>query len=265
MNENNPSTGPVPVANGRQTRDQPSNADVRDWYYRHGERERGPMTRSQLTDLVASSGDLAREIVVKQHADGEWIPYEAIDAATSRRLHADRETRPAQDSVAHRGAAAAPAPPNAIRRRPSLRDRLRGEWRIVIGVLAWACVNLALWFALDPFHRTERNYFDKVAKAAEQARDAREKGLDGASRGRIAAAVMLQIKPVVDELKQTASASEPIRQHLLLAARDQLPGLFSADGKAFAECDGIFQRHLYEAGRRLGLDVPLPESQVTLR
>jgi hypothetical protein len=265
MNEINPSSGPAPVANDRQAHDQRSHADVRDWYYRLGERERGPMTLTQLTDLVASSGDLAREIMVKQHADGEWIPYEAIDATTSRRLHGDRASRPAPESDTPRGDVAPSAAPTLFQRRQSLRERFRGEWPIVVGVVAWAGINLAMWIVLDPFHRTERNYFDKLTKAAQQARDARAKGLDDASRGRIAAAVIQQMKPVVEELKQSASASEPIRQHLLWAAKDQLPRLFSADGKALAECDGIFQRHMYEAGRRLGIDVPQPETQVTLR
>jgi hypothetical protein len=247
-----------------------ANEESHDWYYRIGERERGPMTLVQLTDLVASSGELAREIVVRHHTEGEWVPYEAVDAATARRLHADRSARPAQAPAAARGdspphADAVPAPAPALKRRPSLGERMRADWPILVGVLVWAGVNLVLWSVLDPFHRTERKYFDVLTKAAQQARDARAKGLDDASRGRIAAAAIQEIKPIVEDLKKTANASEPIRQHLLWAAKDQLPRLFSASGKELNECDGIFLRHMYEAGHRLGIDVPRPETQVSFQ
>jgi hypothetical protein len=246
-----------------------ANEESHDWYYRIGERERGPMALVQLTDLVASSGDLAREIMVRHHAEGEWVPYEAVDATTARRLHADRSTRPAQAPAARGDArldnvgSQAPAP--TLKWRPNFRGRIHWNWRIAAGVLVWAGVNVALWSVLDPFHRTERKYFDVLTKAAQQARDARAKGLDDASRGRIAAAAIQEIKPIVEDLKKTANASEPIRQHLLWAAKDQLPRLFSASGKELNECDGIFQRHMYEAGRRLGIDVPRPETQISFQ
>ena len=70
----------------------PANGELVDWYYRLGERERGPMSLSQLTDLVAASGEMAREIVVKHHANGAWVPYETVDPETARRLHSDRVT-----------------------------------------------------------------------------------------------------------------------------------------------------------------------------
>jgi hypothetical protein len=140
---------------------------------------------------------------------------------------------------------------------------LRGDWPIVAGVLVWAGVNLVLWNVLDPFRRTENRYFQILTNAAQKARDAQ--ALDAGERGRIAASVVEEIKPIVEDLKKSANASEPVRQHLLWAGKDHLPRLFSASGKELSECDGIFQRHMYEAGRRLGIDVPRPESQVVLQ
>ena len=136
----------------------PSTADARDWYYRMGERERGPLTLAQLKDLVASSGEVAREIVVRHGADGEWVPYQSIDGATARRLHADRSNRPASSSAA--ALADSPPPGDAvgtalpvIKRGPNLGRRLRANWPVVAGVLVWAGVNLILWNVLDPFRQ----------------------------------------------------------------------------------------------------------------
>lgn len=71
-------------------RSPPANGESRDWFYRLGDRERGPMTLSQLTDLVASSGEVANEIAVRRGTAGEWVPYESVDSATALRLHSGR-------------------------------------------------------------------------------------------------------------------------------------------------------------------------------
>ena len=78
----------------------PSNGELVDWYYRLEDRERGPMTLTQLTDLVAASGEMAREIVVKHHADGAWVPYESVDPETAKRLHTERVTVPSPAAAA---------------------------------------------------------------------------------------------------------------------------------------------------------------------
>ena len=113
----------------------------------------------------------------------------------------------------------------------------------------------------------ERNadiFQNRLGRGGKKAAGGGEK-LDGAERGRIAASVAKEIKPIVEALKKTANASDPIQQHLLWAAKDQLPKLFSADGKVLGQCDAIFQRHMYEAGRRLGVDVSLPPTSVVIQ
>ncbi len=268
MNEIGNTPGRSPTQNGPPANDPQSGADAHDWYYRMGERERGPLTLAQLKDLVASSGEVAREIVVRRHTDGEWVSYESIDGATARRLHADRSSRPALASAAaladssRHGDAMGTASP-VFKRGPNLRRGLRADWLVVAGVLVWAGVNLVLWNVLDPFRRTENRYFQILTNAAQKARDAQ--ALDATARGRMAASVVEEIKPIVEDLKKSANASEPVRQHLLWAGKDQLPRLFSASGKERSECDGIFQRHMYEAGRRLGIDVPRPATQVSFQ
>jgi hypothetical protein len=275
MNETRPisqstSTTIGPSADGQGPGGQRSVDDALDWYYRIGERERGPLTLLQLKELVASSGDLAREIEVRQHTDGAWGPYAAVDAVTARRLHADRAIRPATTPAPKPTAAGADTPAHAdavrvpwLKRGARLGKRIRANWPIAVGVLVWAGLNLVLWLVLDPFRRTEQNYYQILTKAAQKAREART--LDDASRGRIAAAVVQETKPLVEDLKKTANASEPIRQHLLWAAKDQLPKLFSSNARELGECEGIFQRHMYEAGRRLGIDVSRPQTQVVIR
>jgi hypothetical protein len=151
--------------------------------------------------------------------------------------------------------------------KPSLNlgERIRVDWPLVVGVLVWVGLNVVLWNVLDPFQGTEHRYFQIVSDAAQKAREARTQGLDEAARGRLAASVAKELKPIVEDLKKTANASDPIRQHLLWAAKDQLPKLFSASGKELAECDNIFQRHMYEAGRRLGINVSRPATSVVIR
>ena len=262
MSEINPTTGRSAPSSG-----QSANDSACDWYYRIGERERGPLTLVQLTELVASSGDVAREIEVRHHPDGEWVPYASVDAATAKRLRDDRTNSTPLRVAAARGpdtdrSGTATSTSTRPARKTSLRERLRWDWPIAAGVLAWAIVNVALWNVLDPNHGTEHKYFQAIADAAQKAQDARAQGLDPAARGRIAATAVQSIKPIVDDLKKTANASDPIRQHLLWAAKDQLPKLFSANGKELDECAGIFQRHMYEAGRRLGIDVSRPPTSV---
>jgi hypothetical protein len=233
----------------------------RDWYYRMGERERGPMALAQLTDLVSSCGDLAREIVVRKHADGDWIPYETIDSVTARRLHPGSSAA-RKDIAAHKHAVQAASPPRSA--KVGVAQRIRTNWPIVAGALVFCILNFIVWNVLDPFQRTERRYFEIVSAGAQKARDARAQGLDETARGRIAASVAKELKPIVADLKKSATPSDPIRQHLLWAAKDQLPKLFGARGKELDECDAIFQRHLYEAGSRLGIDVPEPPTSVVL-
>jgi hypothetical protein len=264
MSEIDPSSGRRSPSNGRG-----ESESARDWYYRIGERERGPLTLVQLTELVASSGDVAREIEVRHYPDGEWVPYESIDATTAKRLRDDRSDWKPPRVADARGqdagrSGAVPSSSTFSARKTSFHERLRLDWPIAAGVLVLAVVNVVLWIVLDPYRRTERKYFETLANAAQKAHDARAQGINGTARGRMAAAVVQSIKPIVDDLKQTANSSDPVRQHLLWAAKDQLPKLFSADGKELDECERIFQRHMYEAGRRLGIEVSRPATSVVV-
>ncbi len=238
-----------------------------DWYYRLGERERGPMTLEEIKDLVAASGETARTVSVRQHADGAWMPYESIDAVTAGRRHADRPN---------------PSPPATVRpiARPgggggrqfssrlskqTVREVIRRNRPIVVGVVVLAAVNGLLWYLLDPFYTTERRYLTALAEAAKKAHDARTNGLDAGERAKIAKSVVQDMKPMVEALKKTANASQPIRQHLLWAADNQLPKLFAGNSKELDQSDAIFQRHLYEAGRLMGIEMPQPETSVVFK
>ena len=239
-----------------------------DWYYRIGERERGPITLEELKGLVAASGEMARTVAVRKHADGAWVPYEVVDNVTARRLQADRSSPSlppaAVRPIARPGNGGGPA----IRSRPdgkSLGERLRPYWPIGAALAALAIFNLALWLFLDPYYATERRYLNVLSAAAQKARDARARGLDGGERARLSATTVRDIKPIVESLRTTASSSEPIRQHLLWAAENQLPKLFSQSGKELEQSDAIFQRHLHEAGRLMGIDLPQPPTSVVIK
>jgi uncharacterized protein DUF4339 len=239
-----------------------------DWYYRIGDRERGPMTLEEIKNLVAASGELARTVEVRQHADGAWIPYEAVDDITARRLHADHSNASRPPAVARPTARSGDGDRSAIRPRldaKALGERLRRNWPIGAGLLVLAALNLAFWFFLDPFYSTERRYLQVLTEAGQKARDARANGLDGAERTRISAAVVRDVKPMVESLKKSAAASQPIRQHLLWAAENELPKLFSGSGNELEQSDAIFQRHLHEAGRLMGIDLPQPPTSVVFK
>lgn len=255
-------------------RSAPVNGETRDWFYRIGDRERGPMNLSQLTDLVASSGEVANEIEVRQGNVGEWVPYERIDAVTAKRLQAGRSAigspapAVARESPRIPAATSIPAPPRLNSTR-SITERFHLNWQIAwqiaVGVLVWAGVNVVLWNAFDPLQSQERKYYKTLTEAAQKARSAREQGLVGAERSRLAKSVLEEVKPMIADLNKSASASEPIRQHLLWAAKDQLPKLFSENTKELKECDGIFQWHMYEVGRRLGYNVSRPATSISFQ
>jgi GYF domain 2 len=245
----------------------PANGCPPDWYYRIGDRERGPMTLEQLKDLVAASGETARTISVRQHAEGDWIPYEAVDAATAQRLQSER-TSPLPPPAVHTaarpgdngGPTNAPRPP-----RKPIGEELRRNWPVTVGLAVLAILNIGLWYWLDPFYRTERHDLAVLTEAARKARDAQIQGVDGAERARISSATIREIKPMVEALRKSARACEPIRQHLLWAAENQLPKLFSGSGKEHEQSDAIFQRHMYEAGRLMGIDLPQPKTSVVFK
>ena len=135
---------------------------------------------------------------------------------------------------------------------------IASHWDIIAECGVWLAVNaivVGLWYCEN---HTEHKYYQFLSHAAQKARDARTKGLKDEERGRISKTIRDEAKPMIEDLRLTASSSDPVRQHLLSAARDHLAKLFGETGADVEREDRIFEEHLYEAGLGLGLDVRPP-------
>ena len=93
----------VMAANGNAAKnsgaigDLTTNAPLPDqWYYRVDDRERGPLKLGALQELIASSGQTAEEVVIRQAGSLEWTPF--------YRLPSNSGLARARDSRADRGA-----------------------------------------------------------------------------------------------------------------------------------------------------------------
>ena len=149
------------------------------------------MTLSQLTDLVAALPEIWREIVVKHHADGAWVPYESVDPETAKRPCARNGRRfPLRQRL---------RPSATIRRKQASRGAFRlhpnpraahfsgtvSAYRLLVGELPFGCASISSCevsrSSLSAADGTPR-CFQTVSDAAQKARDARK--LDDAERAR---------------------------------------------------------------------------------
>jgi hypothetical protein len=226
-----------PSATGlRPIRVQPSDR----WYYQFDGRARGPLTLATLQELIASSGDTAFDVVVRQGDDAAWVPFCSLPGMSRARRS---ETRRATEwSATVSGPIVSPA-----RARPSgrtLRQLVHDHRDLVIALAVWLLINSVILVGWLESYATERKYFATLRSL--EAETTALQAHDGSPREWAALRVRVKktLAPIVQDLKKQASASEPVRQHLLCAARDHFPRLVGPRTREMEELERLYKRHM---------------------
>jgi hypothetical protein len=240
------------------------------WYYRLGGREHGPFLLRELMDLVGSSGDTALEVEVRQTSNGPWVPFRMLGGgprtasgsrcqtpgrlgSSPRSLDAmawpiqDRRDKPAGSS------SVAPSDQSSGSRESSNAAwRLRDNLDIVAGVAVCLVINAALLYGWSQSRSTEQRYVGILRQLDADVKELRLRNASDREWNELRLRVTKTLEPIVKDLKKTANASDPVRQHLLWAARDQFPKLLGPSTEGTKEAERVYRKHMDFVERDLG-------------
>jgi hypothetical protein len=211
-----------------------------DWYYRLDGREHGPFALDALQQLIGTSGDTVSDVLIRQGNDGTWGPYYSLPGMS-----------PLPESVTAFSPNRSPHPRSSITSpragqtsAEGLRELLRGNWRLVIVATAWVLANAVLIVGLPQPYATERGYYDTLRGLEAEANDLQARNASQQEWTDFRARVKDTLTPIIQDLKKRASATEPVCQHLLWAARDQFPKLTGPRTAATKEPQSLYERHM---------------------
>jgi len=216
------------------------------WYYRLDGREHGPLTLAALQELVGTSGETAAAIDVRQGSEGAWVSFAAafnvptLAHAPPRDVSMPRVSAPLGSGVG----LADQRSQHTQRRQRSLRQWFRENAGIAIAVVVWIGANVVYLGVWSQSYRTERRYFASLRELEGEVHSLQEQNASQEEWSALRSRAKGTLEPMVSDLKKSANASEPIRQHLLWAARDQFPKLI---GPKTAEMKGpqrLYEQHM---------------------
>lgn len=226
-----------PSATGLRTiRVQPSNR----WYYQIDGRARGPLTLAALQELIASSGDTAFDVVVRQGDNATWVPFCSLPGMSRARGPATRWATELSATVS--GPIESPACARAS--RGTLGQLVHDHRDLVIALAVWLLINAVILVGwLEPY-ATERRYFATLRSLEAETTALQTHDVSPREWAALRVRVKETLAPIVQDLKMQASASEPVRQHLLCAARDQLPRLVGPRTREMEEPERLYKHHM---------------------
>jgi hypothetical protein len=220
-----------------------------EWYYRLDGREHGPFTFAALQDLIGSSGETASDVFLRHALDGNWVSFFALPENVRfrqqpiRRDSDDSATeKPTQTDERERDVAVSTS--KVCEPRRSLQQIARDNSDIAVAAIAWMLINAVISIASSQSYPTERNYFASLRSLDADVTDLQSRPASEQEWAVLRARAKQTLAPIVNDLKQTARASEPIRQHLLWAARDQLPKLIAPRTAKTNEFKQLYERHM---------------------
>lgn len=231
-----------------QSAQAPTSAD--EWYYRLDGREHGPFSKVALQELVGSSGETAVTIDVRQGTGGDWKPFAVVfgtPVAPSSRSEVRHESPAVLPELPPPTSNASP------RSKGRFADALRSNRDLVVIIGVWILANAAVlgWWSQE--YRTERKYRAVLRGFETDVKALQDRDASPAEWSELRQRVKQTLAPMVADLKRSASASEPVRQHLLWAARDQFPKLVGPE-----TAERKTTRRLYEKQMQL-VDAELAE------
>jgi hypothetical protein len=212
-----------------------------EWYYEFDGRPHGPLSRTDLDELLNHSGETASDVRVRQGADGAWRAFRARSPAAPASTSETRQSSGASTLVPQES-----MPPSSVAPRGSL---LR-HWDIGAAVGVWILLNAFFFCWPDPYSH-ERQYLQTLRGIQAEAQELRAKlATDGEWR-QFAERTNASLTPIVNDLKKSASSSEPVRQQLLWSARDLLPRMLGPQTKEREEHERRLKQYLDSAQREL--------------
>jgi hypothetical protein len=188
--------------------------------------------------LVGSCGETANAVEVCQGTVGTWIFFGAVfDIPPS----ASVPTPSAANLISHCGTSAAAA---AWRPRRSISALFQGSTEIAIAVAVWLLLNaviLAIWSRQSREEPTYRS----VLRSLEAEVDALlSRSASKSEWAKLRQHAKRTLAPIVADLNKTTSASEPVRHHLLWAARDHLPSVIGAANSERTESRRHYEQYM---------------------
>jgi hypothetical protein len=224
---------------------------VDEWYYELDGRTHGPLREAKLRELLECSGETAREVRVRNGKEGDWTLFRsATDPRQTRTSYSEdaRQIEPhrtAGPSVLHRG-----------RLGESLKDRARAlllrHWDLAAGIAIWAMVNLAFVLFWPGSYAQERRDLETLKQMSVKVQELRAKQASDVEWREFRERALPKLQAMAKDLKSSASAAEPIRQHLLWAARDAMPKTLGPTDRERSEQDKLLARHLQNVEQELG-------------
>jgi hypothetical protein len=129
---------------------------------------------------------------------------------------------------------------------------MRAHWDIAAAVAAWVLLNVfyvAFW--PQPYGR-ERRYLETLQAIIAEVQELRARPASDGEWREFTERTRGALAPIVSDLKKSASASEPVRQQLLWAARDVIPHTLGPRTKERDDHDRRLKALLDNAHRELG-------------
>jgi hypothetical protein len=218
-----------------------------EWYYELDGRTHGPLSRSDLEDLLSRSGETASLVRVRRGADGPWTPYRSAAAPT-----------PSASSI-FQSDSTQPNWGGPVSQRSASAVRARGpggfwgaHWEIVATLGGWVALNALFILFWPQSHSRERTYLTTLREIEAEVQALRAKPASDAEWREFGDRTRATLAPIVADLKKSASASEPIQQQLFWSARDIVPHTFGPRTKERDEQDKRLKQYLDTAERELG-------------
>ncbi|HET6325712.1 MAG TPA: hypothetical protein VFG04_13620 [Planctomycetaceae bacterium] len=217
------------------------------WYYELDGRTHGPISWTDLEELLNRSGETALEVRVRKGEDGPWTQFRAPPAAIGS-VGAKGSN---WESPAWSGEASRPRQSQSPTPRSDVRGLLRSHWDIGVAIVVWILLNVS-YLAWPQSHSSERRYLQSLRAIEDEVRDLRSKPTSDAEWHELAKRARATLDPMVSDLKKSASSSEPVKQQLLWAARDLVPRTIGPRTKERDETERRLKEYLDGAERELG-------------
>jgi hypothetical protein len=231
-------------------RNEPQIPPGEEWYYELDGRAHGPMSRSDLEELLNRAGETAAEVRVRRGAEGLWAPFRSpsLAAGASPTAASIAESRSsAADSRCPLGPQRSGSPLAA----DGFPGWVRAYWDVGVAMGLWILLNVSFFLFWPESHSRERRYLQALKAITVELQDLRGKPTSEAEWHQFAERTRASLNPIVSDLKKSANSSEPVKQQLLWSARDVIPHTLGPRTRERDEQEQRLKKYLDSAERQL--------------
>jgi hypothetical protein len=183
---------------------------------------------------------------VRRGSDGPWIPFRSPSVPQASSVGSFSESMPEVPVNARR-----PVSQGSGTVSRGVGSLLRQQRSVLATIAAWILLNvLFIAFWPEP-HARERRYLETLRAIEAEKQLLRKKPASDAEWQEFAQRTRSELVPIVNDLKNSASAAEPIRQQLFWSARDLVPRTLGPRAKERDDADRRLKTYLDAAERGL--------------